>query len=114
MSWWCKLFHGWCAHGATCPSIDAIMRRFTVLEEKGEQIMATLAELQAKIEAINITIDEERTQVQGLLVGLRAQIQALQDQIAAGSLVSQAQLDALAASADAIVARVRDISEPAV
>lgn len=50
--------------------------------------------------------------MQGLLAGLRDQIQALQDQIASGQLVTQEQLDGLAASADAIVDRVRSISEP--
>lgn len=76
--------------------------------------MSTLAEVQAKLEAINTVIEAERVEVQGLLAALRVQIQALQDQIGAGQLVSQAQLDALGASADAIVARVQAISEPAV
>lgn len=74
--------------------------------------MATLDELTAKLEDINVAIGEERAEVQGLLSGLRDQIQVLQDQIGSGQLVTQEQLDGLAASADAIVARVRDISEP--
>ena len=74
--------------------------------------MATLDELTAKLEDINVAIGEERAEVQGLLGGLRDQIQVLQDQIGSGQLVTQEQLDGLAASADAIVARVRDISEP--
>lgn len=79
---------------------------------KGDQIMATLADLQTKMSEINDAISAERAEVQGLLGGLRGQIQSLQDQIAAGQLVTQEQLDALALSADAIVARIRDISEP--
>ncbi len=74
--------------------------------------MATLEELQAKLTSIDTAIAEERAEVQGLLDGLRAQIQVLQDQLGAGQLVSQEQLDGLAASADAIVERVRAISEP--
>lgn len=79
---------------------------------KGDQIMATLADLQTSITAINDAITAERAEVQSLLGNLRAEIQALSDQLAAGQLVTQAQLDAAVASADAIVARVREISEP--
>lgn len=74
--------------------------------------MATVQDLQNKLDEINAAISDERTEVQGLLGDLRAQIQVLQDQIGAGQLVTQEQLDGLAASAEAIVARVRDISEP--
>lgn len=90
----------------------AILRRMDALEAQGVKIMATLEEVQAKLEAINLAITEERSEVQTLLGGLRDQIQALQDQIASGTVVTQEQLDGLAASADAIVSRVRDISEP--
>ena len=111
----CATCHGGCS-GNTVSGliIDAIMRRFSVLEQKGDQIMATLIELQDKIEAINTAVSAERTEVQGLMDELRNQIQSLQQQLSSGALVSQAQLDALAASADAVVARVQAISEPAV
>jgi chromosome segregation ATPase len=113
MGWFSSLFHACCyKNNSACQSLDAITRRVRSLETQGVLIMATLAELQAKIESINTTIDAERAEVQALLAGLRAQIQDLQNQIGAGQLVSQAQLDALAASADAIVARVQAISEP--
>jgi hypothetical protein len=79
---------------------------------QGDIILATLQELQAKLDDINAAIVSERAEVQALLSDLRTQIQVLQDQINSGQLVTQEQLDALAASADAIVARVRDISEP--
>lgn len=112
MNWFTSLFHACCYRNTSaCPNLNAISRRVTSLEQQGVKIMATLAELQDKIAAINSAIDAERTEVQGLLSGLRSQIQALQDQIGAGQLVSQAQLDELAASADAIVARVQAISE---
>lgn len=92
----------------------AITRRLDALEAQGVDILATLSELQTKLDDINVAIDAERAEVQGLLSGLRDQIQVLQDQLNAGQLVTQEQLDGLAASADAIVARVRDISEPTV
>lgn len=86
-----------------------ITRRIDALENR---IMTTLNELQTKLDDINMAIGEERAEVQALLGDLRAQIQVLQDQINAGQLVTQEQLDALGSAADAIVARVRDISEP--
>ena len=74
--------------------------------------MANFQELTDKLTEINTAITDERMEVQGLLVALLAQIASLQEQIALGSPVSQAQLDGLYADADAIVARVRAISEP--
>lgn len=52
--------------------------------------------------------------MQGLLTGLRTQIQALQDQIAGGAVVTQADLDALGVALDAVISQVRAISEPTV
>jgi primosomal protein N'' len=74
--------------------------------------MANFQELTDKLTEINTAITDERTEVQGLLVALLAQIAALQEQIAIGSPVTQDQLDGLYTEADAIVARVRAISEP--
>ena len=95
-------------------SVGAITRRLEALLAQGVTIMATVQELSDKLNEINEAITAERSEVQGLLGDLRTQIQALQDQIGAGQLVTQEQLDGLASSADAIVARVRDISEPTV
>lgn len=92
--------------------LGEILRRMDALEAQGVRLMATIEEVQGKLGAIETAIAEERTEVQGLLQGLRDQIQALQDQIANGTVVTQEQLDGLAASADAIVDRVRSISEP--
>ena len=75
--------------------------------------MSTLAELNTKLTDLTTAIADERTEVQGMLAGLRTQIQTLQDQIAGGSVVTQADLDALGASLDAVIAQVRAISEPA-
>lgn len=92
--------------------LGAISRRLDVLEAQRERIMATIEEVQTKLGEIEAAVAEERTEVQGLLEGLRTQIQALQDQVASGQLVAQEQIDGLAATADSIISRVRDISEP--
>ncbi len=89
-----------------------ILRRMEALEAQGDEIMATIEEVQEKLIAIETAIAEERTEVQGLLAGLRDQIRALQEQIAQGANVTQEQLDALDTQAAAIVDRVRAISEP--
>lgn len=93
--------------------LGAISRRLEALEAQGVRLMATIEEVQTKLGEIEAAVAEERTEVQGLLEGLRTQIQALQDQLASGQLVTQEQIDGLAATADSIVSRVRDISEPA-
>lgn len=74
--------------------------------------MATIQELNTKITDLTTAIADERTEVQGLLTGLRTQIQALQDQIAGGAVVTQAEIDALGVALDVVIAQVRDISEP--
>lgn len=82
------------------------------LRAQGVQLMETVQSVQDKLDQINVAIAEERTEVQNLLNALRQQIQDLQNQLGQGQLVTQEQLDSLGAAADAIVARVRDISEP--
>lgn len=74
--------------------------------------MVTLEDVTQKLNDINAAIASERAEVQGLLGELRAEIKRLSDLLAAGQLVTQEQLDGLDAAAAAIVARVRDISEP--
>lgn len=90
----------------------AISRELEALRAQGVKIMATLEEVQTKLEAINTAIAEERAEVQGLLEGLRQQVQELQDQIGAGQLVTQEQLDGIGTSLDDAIAKVRAISEP--
>jgi hypothetical protein len=90
----------------------SITSRLGRLEIQGTIIMATAADLEAKITAIGTAADAERVEVQGLLGGLRDQIQSLQDLIAQGSQVTPEQLDALGFLADSITARVQGISEP--
>lgn len=101
-------------HTVREPGLDAMLLKLTRLFNQGELIMATLVELNQKIADLTTAIADERTEVQGLLDGLRVSIQALQDQLAAGSTVSQADLDALGAALDVVILQVRAISEPAV
>ena len=91
---------------------SAITRRLDALEAQGRQIMVTLEDVTQKLNDINAAIASERAEVQGLLGELRAEIKRLSDLLAAGQIVTQEQLDGLDAAAAAIVARVRDISEP--
>ena len=97
-------------------SAGAIKRRLNALIEQGGNIMARVDELialqTAKNEEILTAIAAERAENQQIAVDHRAQIQALQDQIAAGDFVTADQMNALATSADGIVAAVRQISEP--
>lgn len=92
--------------------LEKVFEKLDEIKYQGGRILATVQDLTTKIADIETAISEERTEVQALLDGLRAQIQVLQDQIGQGQLVTQEQLDGLAASADAIVLRVRAISEP--
>lgn len=76
--------------------------------------MSALTDLQDKMVAVAVAIGEEKTEVQGMLNDLKARIQALQDQIAAGTPATEADLVALSAKADEIIGQVRGISEPTV
>lgn len=71
-----------------------------LLLRKGILIMATVQELKDAMEAIKTGVDT-----------LEADIKALNDKVAAGSPVTQADLDALAESAKAIVADIADDSD---
>ena len=62
--------------------------------------MATLAEVNAALDAVASGVD-----------GLEAHIKDLKAQVAAGSAVTQADLDALAAKAAAVSADIADTSD---
>lgn len=89
-----------------------ILRRLDALQAQGDLLLATIQDVNARLADIEVAIAEERAEVQALLTDLRTQIQVLQDQVGQGQLVTQEQLDELAESAEAIVERVRAISEP--
>lgn len=66
----------------------------------GGQILASLQELKDELATIKAGVDASNTAA----ADLKAQIQALKDQLANAGVVSQADLDALDAQADAIIA----------
>lgn len=81
------------------------------LVNQGEHIMADIHDVQAKLDSLITATAEERAEVQALLTDLRAEVKTLQDQIANGSVVSQADLDGIATKLDEALASVRAISE---
>ncbi len=77
-----------------------ILATLARIEGKVDSLMATEAELQTDLDTIAAAV----TKVAALVTSQAATITALQAQLAAGSPVTQAQLDALKAEADTIVA----------
>lgn len=74
--------------------------------------MSTFQELKDAIASVKADIVAEKKEVQDKLAALAKDIKDLKDQIAAGGLVSQADLDDLTKSVTEIDAGVKDISEP--
>jgi hypothetical protein len=79
--------------------VDGMLRDIL---RKEELIMATVTDLQGKLDAMAPVLDAIVVDVQAT----KTEIQALKDQIAAGTPVSQAQLDALDAQADGVLQRL--------
>jgi chromosome segregation ATPase len=92
--------------------LEDLQRTVTVLQNQQGVIMATVAELQAEITALNEASAAERLEVQNKLTELQNQVKALQDQIAAGGGATAADLDSLLASIQAVKASITQISEP--
>jgi hypothetical protein len=94
----------------------AILARLDALDAQGESIMANVNALLEAFSAgkqqILVAIAEERAEIQARLVALLAQLQALQDQIASGDVVTEDQMAAAVAFTTEIVSHVRDVSEP--
>ena len=75
-------------------------------------LMATLEQLKTDVQAAKDAIVAEKGEVATKLTALALEIQTLKDQIAAGTTVTQADLDALDASVKEIAAGVSDITVP--
>jgi hypothetical protein len=67
-----------------------LMKHLVLMEE---HIMATLKDVTNALEALKTTAAEERTEVLAVLDDMKAQIAALQEQIASGTSVTAADLD---------------------
>lgn len=79
------------------------------LLERSNTIMTTVAEINAKLDALKTAIAAERQEVLTDLQGFKDQIKALSDQIAAGTPATQADLDAIGASLDESIASTQAI-----
>ena len=85
--------------------------------QQGDMIMATLQELKDKMVELGAAINAEKVKgdidkaaTEATLVGLKADIQALKDQLATGVLVTQADLDTLFASVGDLITGVHGIN----
>jgi len=80
--------------------LSEILTRLGVLTTQGAHIMATVQELSDELDSIKTAVDAVKATVTAQI----QQIADLQAQIAAGTPVSQQQLDELDAKADSILA----------
>lgn len=85
--------------------LTEILQTVRRIDRKVGALMATVGELQTKLDAIPPILDAIVADEQAL----KDMIQALQDQIAAGTPVTQAQLDELDAKADSVLQRLQGI-----
>lgn len=69
---------------------------------KQKKTMATIQELNDKVDSLQVKLDEKQTAIANALIALRQQIQDLQDIINAGSGATPEQLDAVMTKLDAI------------
>ena len=74
--------------------------------------METIGSINDKMNALIARSADERVQVQGILTDVRGQIAVLAASVAAGTVATQADLDALGAKFDLAMADVQSISEP--
>lgn len=94
------------------PQVADVLLALRGIREQGVTIMGNVVDLQTKFTALRTTILSEREEVQTLLNGLKAEIQALKDQIATGIPVTQSQLDGFILQIDEFIPGVAAISEP--
>lgn len=90
-------------------NINVNVAGFDRLIHLGERIMTTVTQIQAKLDALSDAAAAERAEVLAALQGFRDQIKALQDQIAAGGVATQADLDAIGTTLDTAIAKVQGI-----
>jgi flagellar hook-associated protein FlgK len=86
-----------------------IDRIFSEVKLLRNQIMTTVAELEAKVTTLVDRVTSETAQSTAKLQSLADEIKALKDQIATGSPATQADLDRLASALDTIIVAVGNI-----
>jgi flagellar hook-associated protein FlgK len=93
---------------------DEISKALAHLTRQGNSIMATLDDVKAALAQAAADATAEKAEVATAIQALNDRIAALQTQIAAGTLVTAADLDALVTQINGIDAQVKDITVPAV
>lgn len=88
--------------------IKVCIRLLVTLIRRADQIMAKFEDLKASLDHIT----EEVAALPAMFADLRATIQDLRDQIAAGTPVTQEQLDGLEAEAQAIEDSLTEVETP--
>lgn len=87
-------------HDTSAGKLDLILQQLRLVLVQGVKLMATVKELSDELDAIKTAVDT----VKALVATQVTQIADLTAQLAAGTPVSQAQLDDLDAKADGILA----------
>jgi len=94
-------------------SVGEILKQLlSPLNTLGAKIMATLDDVKAALAAAAEAATNEKAEVGTKLDNLNVQIQALKDQIAGGTLVTAADLDALVTQINGIATDVENITTP--
>lgn len=81
-----------------------VLEMLTRLVEQGERMAATISEIKAELAQILQNVKDANTNNATVVAGLKDQIAALKLQVASGSGVTQADLDAVDKAADDIIA----------
>lgn len=89
-----------------------VARKLDQILQKQEQLMATLADVQARLDALTAKVGEIApvlTQIGDGIAGVAADIQALKDQIGAGTPgITPEEADAVVASLDTTISSLGD------
>lgn len=100
-------------HLAGEADVRSIKESLAKLIHLGDTLMTDVAELNSKLDALEAGQVAERAEWLQFAAEFKTQIQALKDQIAAGTPASQADLDALGARLDSALAKNASIVDAA-
>ena len=91
--------------------LTEVVSKLSNLTIQGENLMSTVAEVQAALQAVADAAAAEKAEVTAALTGLTDQIASLQAAIDAGAGVTAEDLAGLQATAVSLVAQVQGIKE---
>lgn len=86
--------------------------RHAFILNKLRKIMATVKQLQDQVAQLATDITAEKSEVSDKVDALSKQVQELKDQIAAGTGITEAQLDPVLEALTAVNAAVKEITVP--